>query len=246
MTNQPQHGGFQQYTSCNSLVVSKIPSSISFASAAVLPLSISTAAACLFKKETLAIPLPSTSAKDSGKSVLVWGGSSSVGASAIQLAVGAGLKVVAVAGKHNLDKVKELGASEVFDHSSSTVAEDVIKALEGTQYMGVCDCIGTPPAAEAWSPIYKKLGGRYGTVMPEPKGVPEGIEGGFVFAPTVATADRYVGEAVWGKFIPEALEKGTFKPKPDPTVIKGGLEKVQEGMDKLKQGISFGKYVVEL
>ena len=176
---------------------------------------------------------------------MVWGGSSSVGASAIQLAVAAGVKVVSVAGKQNIEKVKSLGASEVFDHSSPSVADDVISALQGTEYVGVCDCIGIPPAVHAWSPVYKKLGGRYGSVMPEPKGLPDGIEGGFVFAPTVALSDRYVGEAVWGKYIPQALEKGIFK-GPEPTVIEGGLEKVQEGMDNLKKGISFGKIVVAL
>jgi NADPH:quinone reductase-like Zn-dependent oxidoreductase len=74
---------------------------------------------------------------------LIWGGSTSVGASAIQLAVAAGLKVVSVAGKHNIEKVKQLGASEVFDHGDADVAQKVIKALEGTQYVGVSDCVGT-------------------------------------------------------------------------------------------------------
>ena len=246
MTNDPKDGGFQLYTSCNALAVSKIPSTLPYTSAAVLPLSISTASACLFKKETLALPLPSTTAKSTGKSVLVWGGSSSVGASAIQLAVGAGVKVVSVASKHNLEKLKELGAAAAFDYASSSVVQDILSALEGTEFAGVCDCIGTPDAAKAWTPVYQKLGGRYGTVMPDPQGLPEGIEGGFVFAPSVALADRYVGEAVWGKYVPDALERGSFKARPEPTVIQGGLEKVQEGMDKLKQGISFGKIVVAL
>ncbi|KAH7117852.1 zinc-binding oxidoreductase CipB [Dendryphion nanum] len=246
LSNNPSNGGFQLYTSCNALVVAKIPSSLSYANAAVFPLSISTAATCLFKKETLALPLSlSTTPSDTGKSVLVWGGSSSVGASAIQLAVAAGVKVVSVAGKHNIQKVKDLGASAVFDHSSPTVIDDIVSALEGTEYQGVCDCIGIPPAVHGWTPVYKKLGGRYGSVMPEVKGLPEGIEGGSVFAPTVALSDRYVGEAVWGKYIPEALEKGIFK-GPELTVIEGGLEKVQEGLDKLKKGISFGKVVITL
>jgi NADPH-dependent curcumin reductase CurA len=180
--------------------------------------------------------------------VLVWGGSSSVGASAIQLAVGAGHTVVSVAGSKNVKAVKELGAREVFDYNSSSVADDIVSAIQasGTEFVGVCDCIGTPDAAAAWTPVYKKLGGRYGTVMPEPKGLPEGIEGAFVFAPSVALADRYVGEAVWGQYVPKALEEGKLKAKPDPMVIKGGLEKVQEGIDRCKQGVSFAKVVVEL
>ena len=82
--------------------------------------------------------------------------------------------------------------------------------------------------------------------MPDAKGIPEGIEGTSVFAPSVALGDRYVGEAVWAQFVPAALENGAMKAKPDPVVIKGGLEKVQEGVDKCKEGVSFAKIVVEL
>jgi NADPH:quinone reductase-like Zn-dependent oxidoreductase len=169
-----------------------------FKSATVLPLAISTAAACLFKKETLAMPMPTSASKpsSSGKSVLVWGGSSSVGATAIQLAAGAGHKVVSIASKHNLEKLKDLGAAAAFDYNSSTVTDDIIAALEGTEFAGVCDCIGSSDAAKAWAPIYKKLGGRYGSVMPGAEGLPEGIEGASVFAPTVALDDHYVGDAV--------------------------------------------------
>ncbi|KAH7065977.1 chaperonin 10-like protein [Paraphoma chrysanthemicola] len=248
VSNDPGHGGFQSYTAANALVVAKIPSSLGFNDAAVLPLAISTAAACLFKKETLALPLPSSDAKPSstGKSVLIWGGSSSIGAVAIQLAVGAGVKVISVASKHNLEKLKDLGASEAFDYKSSTVADDIISALEGTDFAGVCDAIGTPDAAAAWAPVYKKLGGRYGSVMPSAQGLPDGIEGGSVFAPTVALADKYVGDVVWAKWVPEALESGKLKAVPPPIVIEGGLEKVQDGLDAQKKGVSFGKIVVAL
>ncbi|KAF2027566.1 GroES-like protein [Setomelanomma holmii] len=248
VTNNPAQGGFQLYTACNSLVVAKIPDSLDYNAAAVLPLAISTASACLFKKETLALPLPSNDAKPStsGKSVLIWGGSSSIGAVAIQLAVGAGVKVVSVASKHNLEKLKEMGASAAFDYNSPSVTDDIVAALEGTDYAGVSDCIGTPDAAKAWAPIYKKLGGRYGSVMPGAEGVPEGIEGASVFAPSVALDDKYIGDVVWAKWVPEALESGKLKALPPPIVIEGGLGAVQKGYDKQKKGVSFGKIVVAL
>ncbi|PVH90795.1 hypothetical protein DM02DRAFT_402634 [Periconia macrospinosa] len=139
------------------------------------------------------------------------------------------------------------GAKHAFDYKFASVADDIIKALEGTMFLGVCDCIGTPDAAKAWTPVYKKLGGRYGSVLPGAEGLPEGIEGGSVFAASVALADKYIGEVVWAKYIPEALANGSFKAKPDPTVVGHGLEKIQPGMDKLKKdGASFTKYVVTL
>ncbi|CAA9963304.1 hypothetical protein PTNB73_06804 [Pyrenophora teres f. teres] len=246
VTNNPAHGGFQLYTACNALVVAKIPSSMSFAEASVLPLAISTASACLFKKETLALPLPSSNPPSTNKSVLVWGGSSSVGAVAIQLAVGAGVKVVSVASKHNVEKLKGLGATAAFDYKDPNVTQDIIAALEGTEFAGVCDAIATPEAVAAWTPVYEKLGGRYGSVLPTDKGMPEGIQGSSVFAVSVALADKYIGDVVWAQWVPEALEKGTLKPVPEPLVVGKGLEAVQKGYDEQKKGVSFRKVVVEL
>lgn len=248
VNNNPAHGGFQLYTVCNALVVAKIPSSLEFTSATVLPLAISTASACLFQKSTLALPLPTsaTNPTSTGKSVLIWGGSSSVGAAAIQLAAGAGVKVVSVASKHNLDKLKDLGASAAFDYNSSSVVDDIIAALEGTDFAGVCDCIGSDATAKAWTPVYKKLGGKYGSVMPQAQGLPEGIQGSAVFAPSVALGDRYVGEAVWAKWVPEALESGALKALPGPIVVGSGLDAVQKGCDAQRKGVSFGKIVISL
>jgi NADPH:quinone reductase-like Zn-dependent oxidoreductase len=246
VASNPEEGGFQLYTKCNALVVQKIPSTISFNEASVLPLAISTAAACLFKKETLGLPLPSSNPSSTGKSVLVWGGSSSVGATAIQLAVGAGLKVVTVSSKHNLQNVKDLGATAAFDYNDPKVAQDIIAALEGTDFAGVCDTIGTEDAVAAWAPVYEKLGGRYGSVLPAAKSLPEGIQGASIFAPSVALADKYVGDVVWAKWVPEALEKGTLKAVPEPLVVGKGLDAVQKGYEKQKQGVSFRKVVIEL
>lgn len=248
-SSDPAQGGFQLYTSLRADLISRIPDSLSYTSAAVLPLAISTAAACLFKKETLALPLPKSSDANppaSGKSVLVWGGSSSVGATAIQLAAGAGHKVVSVASKRNIEGVKALGAAAVFDYNSPSVADDIIAALEGTEFAGVCDAIGSADSAKAWAPVYKKLGGKYGSVMPGAPGLPEGIEGSSVFAPTVVLDDKYVGDVIWAKWVPEALQKGTLKAVPEAIVIKGGLESVQDAVNKQKAGVSFGKIVVEL
>jgi hypothetical protein len=55
-----------------------------------------------------------------------------------------------------------------------------------------------------------------------------------------------VGNAVWRQYIPEALAAGKFQAKPDPIVIEGGLEKVQEGIDILRKGVSAKKIVINL
>jgi hypothetical protein len=55
-----------------------------------------------------------------------------------------------------------------------------------------------------------------------------------------------VGDAVWHKYIPEAFAAGKFQAKPDPLIIKGGLEKVQQGINLLRDGVSAKKIVIEI
>jgi hypothetical protein len=53
-----------------------------------------------------------------------------------------------------------------------------------------------------------------------------------------------IGKAVYGNFIPEALESGQFKPAPPDKVVAKGLEGIQEAVDTLKKGVSATKLVV--
>jgi hypothetical protein len=62
----------------------------------------------------------------------------------------------------------------------------------------------------------------------------------------IAVEQPEVGDAVWRKYVPEALRKGQLLPKPDQILIKGGLHHIQEGLDTLKSGVSAAKVVVEL
>lgn len=65
-----------------------------------------------------------------------------------------------------------------------------------------------------------------------------------VFA--VSIKDTEVSKAVYGDYLPKALQDGSFKAMPKATVIGNGLESIQAGFDKLKQGVSATKLVVSL
>jgi NADPH:quinone reductase-like Zn-dependent oxidoreductase len=95
--NVSSEGAFQAYTVLLPDLTSQIPDSLSFESAAVIPLGLSTAITGLFQDDQLALQLPSVPAKPpTGKTLLVWGGSTSVGSNAIQLAIAAGYEVFTV------------------------------------------------------------------------------------------------------------------------------------------------------
>lgn len=144
----------------------------------MLPLSVSTAAAGLYQKDVLGLSYPTERPVPTGTTLLVWGGSTSVGCSVIQLAKASGLKVFATASEHNFDLLKELGADKVFDYKSKSITDDIIKELKGEKVAGAYDSWSTPDTVKQCAEILKAVGGgTVATVLPPPEGLPSGVEG---------------------------------------------------------------------
>ncbi len=247
-TGKPEDGAYQHYATVPEILTAPIPDSLPYANASVLPLAISTASAALFQKSHLGLDAPTMSHKSTGKTILVWGGSSSVGSTAIQLASAAGVTVATTASSHNHDYVKSMGAMHVFDHTKSSVVDDIVSALKGSTFAGAFDAISEEKTIKSSAEVASQLGGGVvATTLPPPEtGLPENVEAKGVFAITIGTQQKEVGDAIWRKFVPEALAQGKLQAKPDPMVIKGGLSAVQEGLDKQKAGVSAKKVVVEI
>ncbi|KAF7927110.1 hypothetical protein BELL_0500g00040 [Botrytis elliptica] len=251
MTRDPSNSAFQNYTLVTEKLTSALPDSLSFAEGAVLPLAISTASAGLFQKDTLNLPLPSATDKvetDNKDTILIWGGASSVGATAIQLAVAAGLKVITTASSQNKDFVKSIGAQTVIDYKSPNVVEEVANALRGSQIAGVFDAISETRSFETVQKILESLDvfPKVASVLPYDKPTEK-------FSPKYVTAftiiqepNQYVGEAVWKKFVPEGLANGKLQAKPEPYVVGHGLEDLQKALDIQRKGVSAKKVVVTL
>lgn len=151
-----KHGGFQNYTTCLEVLTAIVAPSVPLVSAVVLPLSISTAATGLF--ETLGLDLPSLNAESKGETVLIWGGSSSCGSTAIQLATAAGYTVMATASAHNHDYVKNLGAKYAFDHSDPDVVKNIVGAVKG-KFAGAVDFIAEEKTQRACAEVIDHFGG---------------------------------------------------------------------------------------
>ena len=135
--NRVAEGGFQEYVVLMAEIASPIPDSLTFEQAAVVPLGLSTAAVTLFQDDQLALQLPSSRARQSiEQTVIVWGGSTSVGSNAIQLAVASGYDVITTSSPRNFEYCKQLGAGAVFDYNSKSVVSDIIKAMKGKTCAG--------------------------------------------------------------------------------------------------------------
>ncbi|KAK5551685.1 hypothetical protein LTR46_010280 [Exophiala xenobiotica] len=241
-----KHGAFQKYSTCREVVVAKIPDNLPFAEAVVLPLALSTSIVALF--ELLQLELPSIEARSTSKSVLIWGGSSSVGTTAIQLAAAAGYKVITTASAKNHEYVKALGATEVFDHSDPDVMGLLTEALKGSDCAGVYDCIGTDETKEACAILLSKIGGGVLPVVtfPLPTNLPPSVKPVLVYATNPGLVENHVGARLWRDYVPAALETGKLRAKPEPKIITGGLEVIQAAMELQKKGVSAQKIVVEL
>jgi NADPH:quinone reductase-like Zn-dependent oxidoreductase len=173
----PKHGAFQEYPVVYETLASPIPDNLPYEQAVVLPLSISTAAYGLYVKDCLGLPLPTTSPKPSEKTVLVWGASSSVGSSAVQLATASGINVIGVASKRNHDYVRSLGAKEVLDYHDPSVMDNAVNSLEKGQFVGIYDAICKGETLPTCVKIAEQLGGGRIACALEPYGdIPENVK----------------------------------------------------------------------
>ncbi|KAM0344856.1 hypothetical protein ACHAPU_006986 [Fusarium lateritium] len=239
------NSAFQEYTVIRAECASKIPQGLSFEQAAVLPLSLATASWALFGDATLKMKYPSLTPEPIEETVLIWGGASSVGGSAIQLAKAAGYEVITTASTKNHDYVKSLGADHVFDYKSPQVAKDIASLLTGKKLAGAFDASGSDDGmTSASQSIVHAEGLRKIICVRSPSSqVPE-VEAQTILS--LSIINNPVAKAVFEDYVPAALEQGKFKAVPEAEVVGKGLESIQLGLNTLAKGVSAKKIVVTL
>lgn len=245
-TGSNAENGFQKFTLLRTNLACEITDEISFESAAVVPNGCSTAACAMFQKDFLNMQLPTEPRqKPVGKSVLIWGGSSSVGCNAIQLAVAAGYEVITTASPSNFEYVKKLGASQVFDYNKPTIIEDLVSVFKGKLIAGALDCISGPAWAPCFEVLHKCTG--FKLVVTTRKGwhePPEDVQIKWVYGLTLRNNE--VGKAIYEDFLPKALKSGAFVAAPEPLIAGKGLENIQDAVYLRAKGTSAKKVVVLL
>jgi len=249
--NRAAEGAFQKYAVLMQHMVSPIPDELQFEQAAVLPLAISTASSGMFQQDQLALGLPTIDPTDRKETVLVWGGSTSVGSNAIQLARCAGYRVLATASPHNFDYVRSLGAAAAIDYHSGTAVDDILHALGDSPLAGTL-AIGSGSLAPALSIVSKAPGRRrIATAYPTPIARAQslwqrrrGIHLSLIWGGTLK--DNEVGPWIYVDFLPAALASGAYRAAPEALVVGEGLEKIPAAIDQLRKGVSAKKLVVRV
>lgn len=268
--NTPSEGAFQLYTAVSENVASPIPDDLSFTQAAVLPLGLSTAACGLFQAKQMGLTFPNAAPVPAGETLLVWGGSTSVGANAIQLAVAAGYDVITTCSLHNDGLVRSLGASQSLDYHSPAIVTELTDLLRGRQVVGAIS-LGTGSALPCLEVLRRCDGKRFLSQAAAPvpmAGLADGrlplkllsfVRAGArtqISAMTKRIPTRFiqgaslakdeVGPAIYQAFLPSALAEGRYRAVPEPRVVGNGLQSIQAALDVQRAGVSAQKLVVTL
>ena len=271
--NRAAEGAFQTYVVALAHMAAPIPDALSFEEAAVLPLGLSTAACGLFQKDFLALQHPSADARPTGKTLLIWGGATSVGCNAIQLAANAGYEVFTTASPRNADYLASLGATRVFDYRREGVVRDIVEAFKGRTIAGAL-AIATGSTGQCLDIVRRSEGDKFVAVAGGPislgdvgsggllqilphvprmllTGLSDGLKArsgrvGTRFIWGGSLVDNEVGPAVFVDFLPRALAEGRFVAAPPAMVVGAGLEAIETGFEAQRKGVSAKKVVVSL
>src|ERR1019366_9295920 len=212
---------------------SPIPDTMPFKDAAVLPLATSTAACGLFQTDQLRLRHPSVNAEPTGQTLLVWGGSTSVGPDIIAAFEG-----------------RTLAGAIAFGTTSAPSCVRIVSACKkGNKFVS----IGSPPVS--FEGLADGNRGRFelpplilrlvtSNVALQVKARSRGVRTKYIFGTTLKANE--VSAAIYRDFLPDALAEGRYVAAPKPSVVGHGVQDFQQAMDIQLKGVSAAKVVVTL
>jgi len=224
------NGAFSEYLVVDAeLGVFPIPDGWSFEEAAQLGVAPLTALLCLH--QSLELPSPFEAKSGPQRSVLIWGGASSVGQYAIQFAKFGGLRVVTTASPKNFDLVKGLGADEVFDYRDENVVER-IRTAAGNELDIAIDAISEGKTPEQIAGSIGDNGGKVAVILPCESPRPD-------VKAILTLATDVLKRGSNGKWYVDLHKKifATGKIKPNPVLMQpSGLAGVKDGLQYMQEG----------
>ena len=184
-------------------------------------------------------------ARPNGKRVLIYGGSSCVGALATRYATDAGYEVVTTSSLWNEGFLSALGAKAVVDHTQNPVS--VVAALKSHgPYEATLDCISTPPVNAIIAQVLGESGGTYFAMVPQMKDfkMPKNVRRVFASLFSVLEDEnRDLGEYFYKEYLPKGLTSRRIVPT-RVEKVPGGLMGMQEALDR-SLAVSETKVVVD-
>jgi NADPH:quinone reductase-like Zn-dependent oxidoreductase len=223
-------GSFAEYAAAGEDKLAAKPAELSFAEAAVVPISGGTALQALTDVGRV----------QPGQTVLVLGASGGVGGYAVQLARALGAEVTGVCSTAKLDHVKSLGAHHVLDHTREDWAD-------GTRrYDLVLDIAGNPPLRRLRRALAPRgtavfVGGEHGGAV---TGMSRQLRGALLVSPVVTQRFALLlarERAEDYERLTRLIESGELTPRVDRSYP---LEQAAEAVRLLESGQIRGKVAI--
>jgi NADPH:quinone reductase-like Zn-dependent oxidoreductase len=242
-----RYAGLQRYTLVYQDLTSKIGSADP--TTAIAAASLYQALAALTIHLSLSPPTTTPDPTNLSKRVLIWGGSSTVGSYAIQLASKAGYTVVTTSSPQYHSQLLSFGATETHDRHDTSLKEKLTKAGPYEAVLAAADSaedqtlMASVLAAQGGGSILSTMGARPGAV------VPPGVEvkfGQFIdsyLGDDAATKERRE-KFFWGFLENDVLGEGRLGIQLVDTTVVGGLGKAEEGLERLRGGHGAGRLVI--
>jgi NADPH:quinone reductase-like Zn-dependent oxidoreductase len=175
---------------------------------------------------------------------LVWGGATITGQFAVQIAVEAGLKVIAVASQRMEQRLLDLGAHRVVvrdGRSLEDIASEVRQIGQDNIVYGI-DLVGPQSATHGVGCLSRQQAAKFAplAVPAPPIDAPENVE------MVNVEMKRFVLDPTSRKYavrLTELVEMGRVV-VPERLVLTGGLAAVEDGLRRLRSGDTGGKKIV--
>ncbi|KIY65077.1 GroES-like protein [Cylindrobasidium torrendii FP15055 ss-10] len=263
--------GMQRYCVQPISVCAKIPDSLSLAAAATIPDNFVTAYRAIFFD--VGLPIPKSYTGDDTPAlvdspILIWGGGATSAQYQIQVLRAAGYRrIFTTASASHHEYLKSLGASDVFDYRSPTLATEIIEAAGGKRIERVVDCISAEKTITAIAEFIDP-NGILAILLPYKRGDNVRAAGDtsamswelWPEAPIPATVAvkgvrafkyqdfEYLKENLLPKILPEMLEKNVIQPNRVKLLDQGTFqERVAVGLELLrKNGVHGEKIIVKV
>ncbi|PWN52510.1 GroES-like protein [Violaceomyces palustris] len=162
-------GSFAEYIATSSDLLVKVPDEIRMEEASTFGMSLWTAIQALHFKSNLEWPIRPPKKKgerDQPDEILIWGGATSVGMFAIQLANFSAFKVVDVAKSSHRELLETYGADIIYDYSDRNSIERLMD--ENRNVALALDCVASTSTVEECIGLIRREGGHVHHVLPMP------------------------------------------------------------------------------
>ncbi|CAK1363504.1 unnamed protein product [Cercospora beticola] len=249
----PEGGAFARYIVVKGDLQLHISDNVDFEAAASTGVAIGTSMYALHK--SLSLPLPGSSSLANGEPLLVYGGSTSTGSIAVQLAAQLGYSVITTCSPKHFDLLRERGAKLLYDYRAPSVGESIRTATKNKLKL-VFDTVSIESSAAICAQAFGSEGGIYCNLLDTV--CSRDHVNSVSFLGYSITGEKYVyeGEKITAQpedftlgrqymDIAEKLwAKGQLKMHPQRVGSKG-LYRTLEGMQEMRDGKVSGEKLVD-